>query len=62
MSKIVSAVNVMILHPENIKDVQKKGDQIFYFAYKDKFWSIYRYEDDFILYFYPLAKTIEELL
>lgn len=40
MSKIVEAVNVMILNPEKITNVIKRESE-YYFIYKDKYkWSI----------------------
>jgi hypothetical protein len=65
MSKIVTAVNVMIAHHELITNVIRgeHGSELF-FLYKKKYkWSIVRSAsgDAFSLHYYPARQELEEL-
>ncbi len=52
MSKIIQAVNTMILNSHKISRVTKDNGEIF-FLYDDKHkWSITEREDNYTLYFY----------
>jgi hypothetical protein len=52
MSKIVTAINVMITNSDKITNVCKNGEEIF-FLYRNKYiWSI-RASKEYYLYYYP---------
>lgn len=62
MSKIVQAVNAIISNPDNISEVLQNGSEIF-FVYRDKYkWSMSRRDDEHLLWFYPGAMSIEDLV
>ncbi|MCO8082963.1 MULTISPECIES: hypothetical protein [Acinetobacter] len=63
MSKIVQAINAMIVNPDKIKSVIASGAEYF-FIYKDKYkWSIIKNEqDDYIIFYYPDDISLEEVV
>ncbi|MFM0501935.1 hypothetical protein [Paraburkholderia caffeinilytica] len=62
MSKIVQAANVMISRKNLITDVTS-GDKEIFFTYNGKYhWSIAKRDDDTLLWFYPRAESLEELV
>ncbi len=59
MSKIVQAVNAMIVNPDNITNVRQSGSE-YYFVYKNKYkWSVSQHDGNFIVWFYPGSEDIE---
>jgi hypothetical protein len=62
MSKIVSAVNAMILRSDRINPAILGEDGEVFFTYDSKYnWSIKQNEDDFVLWFYPGSGSVEAL-
>lgn len=63
MSRIVTAVNAMIVNPQLITRVIKGDPNEFFFLYKDKYkWSMARTPAGISLWFYPSEGiTLEEL-
>lgn len=62
MSKIVRAVNSMILNPSKISNVSVV-DEEYFFMYDGKYkWSIKHYVSDYLLYFFPEDETIDNLV
>lgn len=64
MSKIVMAVNVMVLNPDKITDViQGYTDSEVFFRYDDKHkWSIHEGSSGILyLHFYPGAQSLSDL-
>lgn len=64
MSKIVTAINAMVSHPELITDVIKgtyETEHFFMYANKHK-WSIYKTKDnEYFLNFYPENQNLRDL-
>lgn len=61
MSKIVRAVNSIVLNSKKITNIIKKEENYF-FLFDNKYkWSIRRYEDDYFLTFYPGTETLDNL-
>lgn len=63
MSKIISAINSMIINENKISDVLKPNNELF-FKYDNKYiWGIVKTEQgNIILYFYPKNKDVKELV
>lgn len=62
MSKIVQAVNAMIVGAHLISDVQIVGKEIFFVYNVTHKWSIEKREDGFHLWYYPGGEHIDELV
>lgn len=61
MTKIVRAVNSMVSHAEKISDVSIISDE-YIFKFDDKYiWGILEKEGNYILFYYPNTKEINEL-
>lgn len=63
MSKIVVAVNVMIMNPEKITSVIHGSyeDEVFFLYDKKHKWSLFKKDDNIILSYYPGANSLELL-
>ncbi len=62
MSKIVRAINTMILNMEKISEVTESKAEI-YFLYDSKYkWSVRKGTSGYYLTFYPGNMTLQELI
>lgn len=62
MSKIVSAVNAMIINSNKISNVLVGQGGEYFFLYDGKYkWSMIKRDDDTLLWFYPSKHSLETL-
>lgn len=63
MTKIVVAINVMILNPDKISSVLPGAyEGEVFFVYDNRYkWSLFKNNDDAILAYYPGSTSIEDL-